>query len=53
MWQWQFVRAQEIARERQAEAAEWRRARAVERTQPTTRSRLLVRPRIREAAPTT
>jgi hypothetical protein len=27
MWQWQYLRAQEIARERIAEANDWRRAR--------------------------
>jgi hypothetical protein len=29
MWQWQYLRAQEIARERVAEADAWRRARGV------------------------
>jgi hypothetical protein len=39
MWQWQYLRAQEIARERLAEADEWRRARTVARVQQSPRGR--------------
>jgi hypothetical protein len=34
MWQWQYLRAQEIARERMAEANDWRQARAVSKARP-------------------
>ena len=52
MWQWQWVRAQELARERVAEADDWRRARAVSRSRAEGKARTSVTTRgIRRTSP--
>ena len=45
MWQWQYLRAQEIARERIAEADEIRRARTLSRARQEAQPRWNVVPR--------
>jgi hypothetical protein len=56
MWQWQYLRAQEIARERMAEASDWRRARNASKAraegQPQPRWNLVPRG-LRRLLPTT
>jgi hypothetical protein len=54
MWQWQYLRAQEIARERIAEADEVRRARTANRARQLTQPRWNVIARgVRRALPST
>lgn len=59
MWQWQYLRAQEIARERMAEANDWRRGRIASQARAEARERPDAQPRssliargLRRALPT-
>ncbi len=42
MWVYQYLRAQELARERMAEADEWRRARSLTRSRAEGKARISV-----------